>query len=381
MKLNERKIIARRAAFELRMDSVVNLGIGMPEGIAAVANEENIANIVKLTTEAGSIGGIPQAGLDFGAAINPDSIIDQNQMFDSIDSGWLDLACLGFGEIGAPGNVNASKFGGGFAGAGGFINISQNTRRLVFCGTFTSGGLRTEIRDGKLTILQEGRHMKFVEEVEQVTFSGKYARERHQSVLAVTERCVFSLIPEGWELIEVAPGIDVERDILAQVAFPPIIRKPPREMAAAIFTDGPMNLRKRLFERPLCERLEFDAECNTLFLDFSGCKVHTRADVEAVREAVFALRERLGYRFSAVINYDSIDIAPDLGDAWFTMAADVERRCYDLVSRHTTSVLLRRKLEAALTERDIAPHVFVSQHEAAGYVRDAAADRKSIQRP
>ncbi|MBY5579045.1 acyl CoA:acetate/3-ketoacid CoA transferase [Rhizobium leguminosarum] len=244
MKLDERTIIARRAAFELLMGSVVNLGIGIPAGIAAVAAEENIVNSVTLTTEAGSIGGIPQGGLDFGAAINPESILDQNQMFDLIDSGWLDVAFLGFGEVDAQGNVNASKFGGGFAGAGGFINISQNTPRLVFCSTFTAGGLVTEVKDGKLAILKEGRHMKFVEEVEQITFSGKYAREGTQTVLFVTERCVFSLTPEGLELTEVAPGIDIERDILAHMKFRPIIRKPPRQMAAAIFNEGPMGLSK-----------------------------------------------------------------------------------------------------------------------------------------
>ncbi|WP_064682916.1 MULTISPECIES: acyl CoA:acetate/3-ketoacid CoA transferase [Rhizobium] len=243
MKLDACKIIARRAAIELLPGDVVNLGIGIPAGIAAVAAEEKIIRSVTLTTEAGSIGGIPQAGLDFGAAVNPESILDQNQMFDLVDGGGLDVAFLGFGQIDAHGNVNASKFGGGFPGAGGFINISQNTRRLVFCGMFTAGDLLTEVKDGKLAILQEGSIMKFVEEVDQITFSGRHARERHQTVLFVTERCVFSLTPEGLELTEVAPGIDIERDILAHMKFPPIIRKP-RQMAAAIFNDSPMGFSK-----------------------------------------------------------------------------------------------------------------------------------------
>ncbi|UIK01223.1 malonate decarboxylase subunit alpha (plasmid) [Rhizobium leguminosarum] len=262
MKLDERKIIARRGASELRMGDVVNLGIGMPEGIAAVAAEEKIIDLVKLTTESGTIGGTPQRGLDFGAAKNPESIIDQNQMFDLIDGGGLSFACLGFAQVDAQGNVNVSQFGDKLTGAGGFINISQNTPRLVFCGKFTDGDLRTEIRDGKLAILQEGRHMKFIEEVEQITFSGEYAREAHQTVLYVTERCVFKLTAEGLELIEVAPGIDIERDILRYMKFLPIIRKP-REMAAEIFVDGPMNLDKLLSDRALSERMVFDAERNT----------------------------------------------------------------------------------------------------------------------
>ncbi|XIE09570.1 malonate decarboxylase subunit alpha (plasmid) [Rhizobium ruizarguesonis] len=232
MELNERKIIVRRCALELRKGDVVNLGIGMPEGVAAVATEENIINQLTLTTESGTIGGTPQRGLDFGAAINPESIIDQNQMFDFIDGGGLDLACLGFAQVDAQANVNVSQFGGKLAGAGGFINITQNTRRVLFCGTFTDKG-----------------RAKFIKEVEQITFSGDYAREAHQTVLFVTERCVFSLTPEGLELTEVAPGIDIERDILAHMEFLPIIREP-REMPAVIFTDGPMNLDKLLLEWP-----------------------------------------------------------------------------------------------------------------------------------
>ncbi|MQX77593.1 acyl CoA:acetate/3-ketoacid CoA transferase [Sinorhizobium medicae] len=369
MELNERKIIARRCAFELRKGDVVNLGIGMPEGVAAVATEEKIITSVSLTAEAGTIGGIPQGGLDFGAAVNPESIIGQNQMFDLIDGGGLDLACLSFAQVDAQGNVNVSHFADRLAGAGGFINISQNARRLVFCGTFTDR-LQTEIRDGKLAILHEGPRAKFIEEVEQITFSGEYAREGHQTVLYVTERCVFSLTAEGLELTEVAPGIDIERDILAHMKFRPIIHKP-REMAAVIFTEGPMNLDKLLFKRPLSECMEFDAERNTLSLSLVGYSVQTSAHVEAVREAVFALYERLGHRFSAVINYDGIDIASNHSDAWFTMAAEVERRCYDHVSRYTASAFLRLKLGAALTERDVVPHVFESQHEAAGYLLDA----------
>ncbi len=367
MPLDERKIIARRCAFELPMGGVVNLGIGMPEGVAAVAAEEGIINLVTLTAEPGIIGGIPQSGLDFGAAVNAEAIIDQNQMFDFYDGGGLDMACLGLAQADADGNVNVSRFGDRLAGAGGFINISQNARRLVFCGTFSARGLKTEVRDGQLRILQDGKQSKFIDKVEQITFSGELSRATRQGVLFVTERCVFSLEPDGLELIEVAPGVDIERDILAKMGFKPIVRSP-RLMEAAIFDPRLMKLDDIFLNRPMAERMEFDEARNTLYLNLGGYRVHTSAEVEAVRDAVMALSRRLGRRFSAVINYDAIDIAPYLSDAWFTMASEVEHACYDHVSRYTTSAFLRLKLGTALSQRDVAPHVFESHHEASDHV-------------
>ena len=224
--LDERKIIARRAAFELPPNGIVNLGVGVPEGVASVANEEKVLQYITLSVESGAIGGIPASGASFGASLNMDAIIDENQQFDFYDGGGLDLACLGMAECDRVGNVNVSRFGSRLIGIGGFINISQNARRVVFAGAFTAGGLEVAVEDGKLKILKEGREKKFVDKVGQISFSGQYAYDRSRPVLYVTERCVFRRVRSGLALIEVAPGIDIERDILAHMDFKPIISEP-----------------------------------------------------------------------------------------------------------------------------------------------------------
>ncbi|MBQ9007845.1 MAG: acyl CoA:acetate/3-ketoacid CoA transferase [Clostridia bacterium] len=241
MPLSERKIIARRAALEIRQGNIVNLGFGVPAGVASVMHEEGQDGYMKLSVEQGITGGIPSGGSNFGLVYNPEVIIDAPSQFDWYDGGGLDVAILSFAEFDRQGNVNVSRFGDRVNGVGGFINISQSARKVIFTGTFTTGGLSVDCEDGALHIRQEGRVQKAVEQVAQISFSGSFARRSGQQVLFVTERAVFELCEQGVVLKEYANGLDVRRDILDQMAFAPVIDPNLRKMPACLFRQGRMD--------------------------------------------------------------------------------------------------------------------------------------------
>lgn len=242
MKMSIRKVIARRGAMELKPNCVINLGIGIPSGVGSVANEEGIGAQTTLSLESGPIGGVPVEGVGFAGSMNPEVINTICDTFDLYDGGFLDMTFLGAAEIDEQGNVNVSKFGPRCPGPGGFINISQNTPNVYFMGGFTAGKSQIEVAGGKLNIIQDGPGIKFIKKVQQITFSADYARKTGQQVTYITERAVFQLGKNGIVLTEIAPGVDLEKDILAHMEFRPAIAEDLKPMDERIFWKEKMGL-------------------------------------------------------------------------------------------------------------------------------------------
>ncbi|MEO5832196.1 MAG: CoA-transferase, partial [Nakamurella sp.] len=368
MELTERKVIARRAAMELRPDSVVNLGIGLPEGVANVAAEEHILEYLTLTAEPGPMGGMPTAGMDFGAAVNAQAILDQPSQFDFYDGGGLDVAVLGMAQADRFGNVNVSRFGSRLAGSGGFINISQNAKKLVFVGSFVVPS-RSRVQEGRLIIADGIVGPKFVADVEQRTFSGEYAARTGQSVLYVTERCVFRLTPAGLELIEIAPWVDLQKDILAHIGFEPIITGELRLMDSRIFAAEVMGLRDDLLTVPLSARFAYDAERNMFFLNMEGMSLSTSDHVECIGTEIEKRLAAIGRKVQMVVNYDNFYLAPDLTNAYVTLVRRLAEQYYADVTRYTTSSFMRLKLSEQLSHRGLSPHIYESREEAMNWHR------------
>ena len=357
MPLNARKIIARRAALELKANSVINLGIGMPEGIAQVASEEKIIDYITLTTEPGVIGGIPMSGLNFGAAINAQAIISQPSQFDFYDGGGLDVAFLGMAQLDSQGNVNVSKFGQKLAGAGGFINISQSAKKVVFMGTFCVSVKNLEIIDGQLKVETQKSKPKFLSEVEHITFSGCHAIKQNKQILYVTERCVFQLTTEGVELIELAPGINPELDIFPQMEFLPIISKNLDVMDPSIFIDKPMGIDKIIHDIPLKQRFHYDKNKNALFINFEGWRINNENDLIKLEQTITEKLSNVNGKVEAIVNYDHFYIAPTLIEEYFETISRLESIYYNKITRYSTGAFMKSKMGEALKQRGLAPHI------------------------
>ena len=349
---NVRKVIARRAAMELRVDDVVNLGIGMPDAVANVAQEENILKFVTLTAEPGVFGGIGATGKNFGPASNYEAIVNMDQQFDFYNGGGLNICFLGMAQVSPMGDVNVTRFGKKLAGPGGFMDISQCTKSVVFMGSFTAGGLEMDIDSDKreIRVVQEGRAKKFTQKLVETSFSALSAVEQKQRVLYVTERCVFRLTPEGLELLEVAPGIDVEKDILAHMDFVPLGAETARTMDPRIF-DGKsprMGLKKDLTEYSYEERISYNTETNTMLMDLSGVVVLHQQQIDEAREAITKRFEDIGKKVHVVVNYDRFDCRKSLVDEWTSMASKLQEKYYLSVQRCINTSFLRAKVQHGL---------------------------------
>ena len=233
LRFDERKVICRRVAMELRRGDLVNLGVGMPADVAKVVAEEGYIDSVVMSTESGMVGGVPSALPSFGSAYNPEAILTPNEMFDLVSGGGLNMTCLGIGEVDGDGNNNVSRMGSRLTGPGGFIDITRATHKVIFAGNLV-GKAKLRIGDGKLTVVEEGTIRKFVDKVGQITFAGQ-TKPEDQEVLYITERAVFRLIDHRMTLVEIAPGVDLRKDVLDQIGFQPVIADDLKTMEPGIF--------------------------------------------------------------------------------------------------------------------------------------------------
>jgi propionate CoA-transferase len=365
--LDERKVMARRANLELRPYDVINLGIGYPEAVSAIANEENILSYLTMTVEPGIIGGMPLGGLDFGASVNPEAVVSMPDQFDFYDGGGLDLTCLGFAQITAEGHVNSSKFGPRVAGCGGFIDISQNAKRVLFMGTFTTGGIRIAVENGQVRILQEGRVKKFVAACDQITFCSQFAGPQGQEVFYITERCVFKLTEGRLELIEVAPGIDIARDILPQMEFAPVIRKV-APMDPRLFREPMMGIRAEFLLKELKTRVYYHADRNLLVLNFKGLEIDSPEDIDTIRRIVREICTAAGKKVNALVNYDAFAVSDPLMGAYLEMGREIIRAYYRKVARHTADAQAVARFTQEFSERGLQANLFGSEEQALAYL-------------
>ncbi|GGB54474.1 propionate CoA-transferase [Lentibacillus populi] len=245
LELTIRKFIGRRAMYEINKGDVINLGTGIPNDVVGnIANEEGVSKDCMITVESGIYGGIQAGGVDFGIGQNVYAMITHDQQMDYYNGAGVDVTFMGAGEFDGEGNVNATKMGPLCTGAGGFIDITQSAKRVVFCATFSTGGAKVSFKNNEVHIDQEGSIKKMVSKVSQISFNGNFAREKGQDVFFVTERAVFKLVKEGVMLIEIAPGIDLQKDVLDMMEFEPIISKDLKVMDKKLFTKGPFGLKE-----------------------------------------------------------------------------------------------------------------------------------------